>query len=149
MKMYILGDFVRVSGKKYEVEEMTRLLRNTVLDGTDRSRVVCKTASMLSNIATNAKYEDINERFAFRGLAEHFKGIMTDLLPKSFYEIKFKEVNKEPEELTNYVIYGVTKGRDYELFLFNVDLSKRAEPVYVPKDYNKDEELIKQTEIEK
>lgn len=148
MKMYILGDFVRVSGKKYEVEEMTRLLRNTVLDGSERSRVVCKTSSMLSKIATNAKYEDINERFAFRGLSEHFKSIMTDLLPKSFYDIKFKEVNKEPEEATNYIMYGVTKGREYELFVFNIDSDKRIQPVFVPKDY-KDEELVKQTEIEK
>lgn len=148
MKMYILGDFVRVSGKKYEIEEMTRILRNTVLDGSDRARVVCKTASMLSKIAVASKNDDIDDRFMFRGLSTHFKSIMKDLLPKSFHDISYKEVPTEPTEPKEYIIYNINKGVNHELFLIKMNSDEHIPPVFVPKDY-KDEELVRHTETEK
>lgn len=141
MRLIMLGDFVRVVGTRYEVEEMTRILRNTVLDGSYRAKVICKMSSAMSKMLKKDT-NSIDDRFIFKGLSDHFKDIMKEFLPKSFYKIKYKELTGEPSNPEPFVIYNIRKGKGHELFIFELSDDCELEPVFQPKDY-KDREFIK------
>lgn len=115
MKITREQDYITLEGRKYEIEEFARVLRNGVLSGNqDRIKMICKMAGKC-NLMLRSDRESM--RVKVDGIGKHVEKIITEFIPTNYLAITTKDITtKNVKQRKSNVFYITNRSKQSETY---------------------------------